>query len=138
MIYGVVVDSANGRQLKGNRAITHVKQSAAGYGNYQDCRAKYEPLKQQVSLAKIIWFQIADFVWPTGTPAQAVLVGEFERVGVNLLLLQCSPNRRNGAIFEAAINKKARRLQFDIYKPPPLRKKSSGQKKKIRQPFRYK
>jgi FMNH2-dependent dimethyl sulfone monooxygenase len=85
-----------------------VKQSAAGYGNYQDWLANTK-LEQQVSLEDYSVSNRGLRSGLTGTPAQvADRVGEFERVGVNLLLLQCSPQLEEMERFsEAVISKRA-------------------------------
>lgn len=71
--------------------ITDVRQSAAGYGNYQQWLAGTK-LEQQVSLEDYSVSNRGLRSGLVGTPAQiADQVGAFERVGVNLLLLQCSP-----------------------------------------------
>jgi FMNH2-dependent dimethyl sulfone monooxygenase len=71
--------------------ITDVKQSAAGYGNYQDWLANTK-LEQQVSLEDYSVSNRGLRSGLTGTPDQvAKRVAEFEDAGVDLLLLQCSP-----------------------------------------------
>jgi len=110
MIYGVagytIVRNSDEEVKKELERITDVKQSAAGYGNYQDWLANTK-LEQQVSLEDYSVSNRGLRSGLTGTPDQiATRVGEFERVGVNLLLLQCSPQIEEMERFsEAVINK---------------------------------
>jgi FMNH2-dependent dimethyl sulfone monooxygenase len=71
--------------------ITDVKQSAAGYQNYQDWLANTQ-LEQRVSLEDYSVSNRGLRSGLVGTPQQvADRVGEFEDAGVDLLLLQFSP-----------------------------------------------
>jgi FMNH2-dependent dimethyl sulfone monooxygenase len=71
--------------------ITDVKQNAAGYQNYQDWLANTQ-LEQRVSLEDYSVSNRGLRSGLVGTPQQvADRVGEFEDVGVDLLLLQFSP-----------------------------------------------
>jgi dimethylsulfone monooxygenase len=71
--------------------ITDVKQNAAGYQNYQDWLANTQ-LEQRVSLEDYSVSNRGLRSGLVGTPQQvADRIGEFERVGVDLLLLQFSP-----------------------------------------------
>ncbi len=95
MIYGVagytVVRNSDTEVKKELERITDVKQSAAGYGNYQDWLANTK-LEQQVSLEDYSVSNRGLRSGLIGTPDKvAERVAEFEAVGVNLLLLQCSP-----------------------------------------------
>ena len=95
MSYGVagyaIVRDSDAEVKKELARITDVKQSAAGYGNYQDWLANTK-LEQQVSLEDYSVSNRGLRSGLTGTPDQvAERVAEFEAVGVNLLLLQCSP-----------------------------------------------
>ena len=95
MIYGVagytVVRNSDTEVKKELQRITDVKQSAAGYGNYQDWLANTK-LEQQVSLEDYSVSNRGLRSGLIGTPDKvAERVAEFEAVGVNLLLLQCSP-----------------------------------------------
>ncbi len=76
------------REAKREQArITDVKQSAAGYDNYQQWLAGTN-LDRQVSLED---YSVTNRGL-VGTPAQVQeRVAEFEHAGVDLLLLQCSP-----------------------------------------------
>jgi FMNH2-dependent dimethyl sulfone monooxygenase len=71
--------------------ITDVRQSAAGYANYQDWLANTQ-LEQQVSLEDYSVSNRGLRAGLVGTAEQiAERIGEFERAGVDLLLLQFSP-----------------------------------------------
>ena len=110
MSYGVagyaIVRDSDAAVKKELARITDVKQSAAGYGNYQDWLANTE-LEQQVSLEDYSVSNRGLRSGLTGTPDQvAERVAEFEAVGVNLLLLQCSPQLEEMERFsEAVINR---------------------------------
>ncbi len=107
MIYGVagyaIVRDTEEDVRKEIQRITDVKQSAAGYGNYQDWLANTK-LEQQVSLEDYSVSNRGLRSGLTGTPAQvADKVGEFEQAGVNLLLLQCSPQIEEMERFSEAV-----------------------------------
>jgi FMNH2-dependent dimethyl sulfone monooxygenase len=71
--------------------ITDVKQSAAGYDNYQQWLAGTQ-LEKQVSLEDYSVSNRGLRSGLTGTPAQVQdRIAEFEAVGVDFFLLQCSP-----------------------------------------------
>jgi FMNH2-dependent dimethyl sulfone monooxygenase len=71
--------------------ITNVKQTAAGYANYHQWLAGTK-LEQQVSLEDYSVSNRGLRSGLVGTPQQvADRIGEFEAAGVDLLLLQCSP-----------------------------------------------
>jgi dimethylsulfone monooxygenase len=71
--------------------ITNVNQSAAGYDNYQQWLAGTR-LEQQVSLEDYSVSNRGLRSGLIGTPEQvAERIAEFEAAGVDLLLLQCSP-----------------------------------------------
>jgi FMNH2-dependent dimethyl sulfone monooxygenase len=71
--------------------ITNVKQFAAGYDNYQQWLAGTK-LEQRVSLEDYSVSNRGLRSGLVGTPDQvAARVAEFEEAGVDLLLLQCSP-----------------------------------------------
>ena len=83
--------------------ITDVKQSAAGYGNYQDWLANTK-LEQQVSLEDYSVSNRGLRSGLIGTPDQvAERVAEFEAAGVDLLLLQCSPQLEEMERFSEAV-----------------------------------
>lgn len=93
------------RELK---RITDVHQSAAGYGNYQQWLAGTK-LEQRVSLEDYSVSNRGLRSGLVGTPEQVSLrVEEFERAGVDLLLLQCSPQLEEMERFaETIINARA-------------------------------
>ena len=71
--------------------ITNVKQSAAGYENYQQWLAGTK-LEQKVSLEDYSVSNRGLRSGLVGSPAQvAERIAEFEAAGVDLMLLQCSP-----------------------------------------------
>ena len=71
--------------------ITNVKQFSAGYENYQQWLAGTK-LDQQVSLEDYSVSNRGLRSGLVGTPNQvAERLAEFEEAGVDLLLLQCSP-----------------------------------------------
>lgn len=71
--------------------ITDVKQNAAGYNNYQQWLSGTQ-LEQRVSLEDYSVSNRGLRSGLIGTPQQVNdQIGAFEKVGVNLLLLQCSP-----------------------------------------------
>ncbi len=88
--YAIVRDNESDVKKEIER-ITDVKQSAAGYGNYQDWLANTK-LEQQVSLEDYSVSNRGMRSGLTGTPDQiAERIADFEKAGVDLLLLQCSP-----------------------------------------------
>lgn len=95
MTYGVagyaVVRPTAAQARREVERITNVKQSAAGYANYQDWLANTK-LEQQVSLEDYSVSNRGLKSGLVGTPEQvAERVLEFQRAGVGLLLLQLSP-----------------------------------------------
>ncbi|MEJ7847953.1 MAG: LLM class flavin-dependent oxidoreductase [Pyrinomonadaceae bacterium] len=107
MIFGVaaytVVRNSETEVKKEIERITDVKQSAAGYGNYQDWLANTK-LEQQVSLEDYSVSNRGLRSGLTGTPGQvAGRVAEFEAAGVDLLLLQCSPQLEEMERFSEAV-----------------------------------
>ena len=111
MIYGVagytIVRETEDEAEKEIEGIMDVRQTAAGYGNYQDWLANTK-LEQQVSLEDYSVSNRGLRSGLTGTPAQvADKVGDFERAGVSLLLLQCSPQIEEMERFYEAIIKKS-------------------------------
>jgi FMNH2-dependent dimethyl sulfone monooxygenase len=87
--------------------ITNVKQSAAGYENYQQWLAGTK-LEQQVSLEDYSVSNRGLRAGLVGTPEQVIeRVAEFEEAGVDLLLLQCSPQFEEMERFaESVINRR--------------------------------
>src|SRR5258708_22613807 len=88
--YGVVRNTE--REAKDEvRRITDVKQNAAGYENYQQWLANTQ-LEQRVSLEDYSVSNRGLRSGLVGTPDQvAERIAEFEEAGVDLLLLQFSP-----------------------------------------------
>ncbi len=83
--------------------ITNVQSSAAGYNNYQQWLAGTK-LEQQVSLEDYSVSNRGLRSGLIGTPAQVrERVAEFEAVGVDFLLLQCSPQLEEMERFAATI-----------------------------------
>jgi dimethylsulfone monooxygenase len=83
--------------------ITDVRQSAAGYANYQDWLANTQ-LEQQVSLEDYSVSNRGLRAGLVGTPEQiAERIRAFERVGVDLLLLQFSPQYEEMERFAADV-----------------------------------
>ena len=73
------------------RRITDVKQSAAGYDNYQQWLAGTQ-LEQRVSLEDYSVSNRGLRAGLVGTPQMVIdQIARFQAIGVNLLLLQCSP-----------------------------------------------
>ena len=88
--YSIVRDTEKEAQRELAR-ITDVKQSAAGYNNYQQWLAGTQ-LDQHVSLEDYSVSNRGLRSGLVGTPDQvAERIAEFEMAGVDLLLLQCSP-----------------------------------------------
>jgi FMNH2-dependent dimethyl sulfone monooxygenase len=95
MIYGVagysVVRDSEAEADAEVARITDVKQSASGYKNYQQWLSGTQ-LEQQVSLEDYSVSNRGLRSGLVGTPKQvADQVGAFSEAGVDLLLLQCSP-----------------------------------------------
>ncbi|HYP53763.1 MAG TPA: LLM class flavin-dependent oxidoreductase [Pyrinomonadaceae bacterium] len=100
--YAVVRDTEEEAREELSR-ITDVRQSAAGYGNYQQWLAGTQ-LEQRVSLEDYSVSNRGLRSGLVGTPAQvAERVAEFEAAGVNLLLLQCSPQLEEMERFSEAV-----------------------------------
>lgn len=113
MIYGVagytIVRDTQEEAQKELERITDVKQSAAGYANYQQWLAGTK-LEQQVSLQDYSVSNRGLRSGLVGTPERiAARVAEFEAAGVDLLLLQCSPQMEEMERFaESVISKDAK------------------------------
>jgi len=89
--------------------ITDVKQSAAGYGNYQQWLAGTK-LEQKVSLEDYSVSNRGLRSGLIGTPDSIVeRIAEFEAAGVDLLLLQCSPQLEEMERFAEQV--------IQVYKP---------------------
>jgi FMNH2-dependent dimethyl sulfone monooxygenase len=118
--YSIVRDTEEEAQRELKR-ITDVKQSAAGYGNYQQWLANTK-LERRVSLEDYSVSNRGLRSGLVGTPERvAERVAEFEAAGVGLLLLQCSPQLEEMERFaETVINarrdapaKESRRVTSD-------------------------
>ena len=109
MQYGVaayaIVRETEEEAKKELQRITDVRQSAAGYGNYQQWLANTK-LEQRVSLEDYSVSNRGLRSGLVGTPEQlAERISKFEDAGVDLLLLQCSPQLEEMERFsEAVIN----------------------------------
>lgn len=95
MIFGMagysIVRNTEDEAQREQKRITDVRQSKAGYDNYQQWLAGTQ-LEQRVSLEEYSVSNRGLRAGFVGTPQQVIdRVAEFEAVGVNLLLLQCSP-----------------------------------------------
>ncbi len=107
MQYGVaaytIVRASDAEAKRELERITDVRQSAAGYGNYQDWLANTK-LEQRVSLEDYSVSNRGLRSGLVGTPARvAERVREFEEAGVDLLLLQCSPQLEEMERFSEAV-----------------------------------
>ena len=107
MIYGVagytVVRDSEGEAREELARITDVQQSAAGYSNYQQWLAGTQ-LEQRVSLEDYSVSNRGLRSGLVGTPEQvAARVEEFEDAGIDLLLLQCSPQLEEMERFAAQV-----------------------------------
>jgi FMNH2-dependent dimethyl sulfone monooxygenase len=100
--YAIVRDSEEEARRERAR-VTDVQQSAAGYANYQQWLAGTQ-LEQRMSLEEYSVSNRglrADLV---GTPEQVrERIAELEAVGVDLLLLQCSPQHEEMERFAAQV-----------------------------------
>lgn len=95
LLFGVaaysIVRETEEEALAEKARITDVQSSAAGYANYQQWLAGTQ-LEQQVSLEDYSVSNRGLRSGIVGTPAQVkARIAEFEAVGVDFLLLQCSP-----------------------------------------------
>ncbi|HEX7313110.1 MAG TPA: LLM class flavin-dependent oxidoreductase [Pyrinomonadaceae bacterium] len=107
MIFGVagytIVRDSEEKAKKELERITDVHQSAAGYDNYQQWLAGTQ-LEQRVSLEDYSVSNRGLRSGLVGTPEQvAARVEEFEDAGVDLLLLQCSPQLEEMERFAAQV-----------------------------------
>lgn len=88
--YAIVRETEEAARAELKR-ITNVQQSAAGFGNYQQWLSGTN-LEQQVSLEDYSVSNRGLRSGLVGTPEQvSERIAEFEAAGVELLLLQCSP-----------------------------------------------
>ncbi|MDT5123575.1 MAG: dimethylsulfone monooxygenase [Acidobacteriota bacterium] len=114
MIYGVagytIVRDTEEEAQKELERITDVKQSAAGYANYQQWLAGTK-LEQQVSLQDYSVSNRGLRSGLVGTPERvAARVAEFEAAGVDLLLLQCSPQMEEMERFAESVMSKDKKV----------------------------
>jgi FMNH2-dependent dimethyl sulfone monooxygenase len=87
----VIVRDTDAEAQRELERITNVEPGSPGFGNYQDWIANTQ-LDQQVSLQDYSVSNRGLRAGLVGTPEQvADRIREFQRVGVDLLLLQCSP-----------------------------------------------
>lgn len=112
MIYGIAGYSVlrnTEQEAKAELArITDVKQSKAGYHNYQQWLAGTQ-LEQRVSLEDYSVSNRGLRSGLVGTPQQVLdRVKAFESAGVNLLLLQCSPQLEEMERFAEQVIQKSR------------------------------
>jgi FMNH2-dependent dimethyl sulfone monooxygenase len=92
--------------------VTNVRQFAAGYENYQQWLAGTK-LEQQVSLEDYSVSNRGLRSGLIGTPDQvATRVAEFEEAGVDLLLLQCSPQLEEMERFSDTVIRRRQRVPF--------------------------
>ncbi len=118
MIYGVagysIVRDTEAEAKKEVARITDVKQSAAGYDNFQDWLANTK-LDSQVSLEDYSVSNRGLRSGLIGTPQMvADRVGEFERAGVSLLLLQSSPQIEEMERFSEAVIQQNKNLSAKL------------------------
>ena len=103
----VVVRDSEAEAQAELRRITDVKQSAAGYQNYQQWLAGTQ-LEQRVSLEDYSVSNRGLRSGLVGTPEQvAERIAEFEAAGVDLLLLQFSPQLEEMERFAASVIRKS-------------------------------
>jgi dimethylsulfone monooxygenase len=100
--YSVVRDTEEEARAELAR-VTDVRQSAAGYNNYQQWLAGTQ-LEQAVSLEDYSVSNRGLRSGLVGTPAQVqARLAEFEAVGVDFVLLQCSPQLEEMERFAATV-----------------------------------
>ncbi|WP_299289499.1 LLM class flavin-dependent oxidoreductase [uncultured Mucilaginibacter sp.] len=100
--YSIIRDTEAGVKKELDR-ITNVQEGSAGYKNYQQWLSGTQ-LEQQVSLQDYSVSNRGLRTGLTGTPAQVQdRIGEFENVGVNFFLLQCSPQLEEMERFAEAV-----------------------------------
>jgi dimethylsulfone monooxygenase len=106
--YSIVRDSEEEARVELSR-ITDVRSSAAGYDNYRQWLAGTQ-LEQKVSLEDYSVSNRGLRSGLVGTPEQvAARVEEFETAGVELLLLQCSPQLEEMERFAESVIKRPTR-----------------------------
>ncbi|MBI3404952.1 MAG: LLM class flavin-dependent oxidoreductase [Acidobacteria bacterium] len=112
-VAGYVVMRDSGAEAKRELArVTNVQQNAAGYANYQQWLAGTQ-LEQRVSLEDYSVSNRGLRSGLVGTPEQiAERIAEFEDAGVDLLLLQFSPQYEEMERFAAQVIRQERTLAF--------------------------
>ena len=107
--YTVVRDTEREAQAELER-ITDVRASAAGFANYQQWLSGTK-LEQRMTIEEYSVSNRGLRPGLVGTAAQvSARVEEYEAVGLNLLLLQCSPQAEEMERFAAEVIRPARRL----------------------------
>jgi FMNH2-dependent dimethyl sulfone monooxygenase len=107
MQYGVaaysIIRNSDTEVKKEIDRITDVRPGSPGYGNYQQWLAGTQ-LEQKVSLEEYSVSNRGLRSGLTGTPAQVEdRIGEFEKVGADFFLLQCSPQLEEMERFADAV-----------------------------------
>jgi FMNH2-dependent dimethyl sulfone monooxygenase len=115
MRYGVaayaIVRSTEKEAQKELARITNVKTSAAGFDNYQQWLSGTK-LEGPMSIQEYSVSNRGLRSGLVGTPDRvAATIAEFEEAGVDLLLLQCSPQLEEMERFSADIIGKTKRIQ---------------------------
>ncbi len=119
MQYGVaayaIVRETEAEARRELERITDVRQSAAGYGNYQQWLAGTK-LEQRVSLEDYSVSNRGLRSGLVGTPEQIEeRIAQFSEAGVDLLLLQCSPQLEEMERFaDGVISKDAKKLSAKV------------------------
>ena len=123
--YAIVRDSD--REARGElERITDVRQSAAGYGNYQQWIANTQ-LEQRLSLEDYSVSNRGLRSGLVGTPERIVdQVRAFEEAGVDLLLLQCSPQYEEMERFARQVIAPYRRLTNVPERPATISSEASA------------
>ena len=111
--YSVVRDTACEAQAELAR-ITNVQASAAGFANYQQWLAGTK-LEQRMTIEEYSVSNRGLRPGLVGTPDQvSARVAEFEDAGVDLLLLQCSPQAEEMERFAAQVIRRTRKTNFAL------------------------
>jgi FMNH2-dependent dimethyl sulfone monooxygenase len=118
--YFIVRDTPEAAEAERAR-ITNVQQNAAGFQNYQQWLAGTK-LEQKLSLEDYSVSNRGLRAGLVGTPEQvANRIGEYERAGVDLLLLQCSPQFEEMERFAEQVIR-----PLESQQPASLRQSQSG------------
>ena len=108
----VIVRNDEAEARRELQRVTNVRQFAAGYDNYQQWLAGTK-LEQQVSLEDYSVSNRGLRSGLIGTPDQvAARVAEFEKAGVDLLLLQCSPQLEEMERFAETVIRAPQPVEF--------------------------